>query len=82
MFMRGENDFKIRFTNQNFCKEEFLYNRFNVFIKNIGPDSRSKIRNYSTKLRIVDFLRDIENTLINNNYSNTVVNEHVKIKKM
>ena len=56
------NNIKIKFVN-NLCGEYDFY-RFYVFIKNIVPDPRSKIDDYKTKIRIVNFLRDCEKVLL------------------
>lgn len=37
-----------------------MYDKFSVFIKNIGPDARSKINDFNLKLRLIDFFRDCE----------------------
>lgn len=61
---RDDDNFKFKFvnninTNINTCE----YRKFGVFIKNIGPDSRSKISDFSLKLRLVDFFRNVEKCL-------------------
>lgn len=59
MIIKKEKEvYKFCFKNKN--KE----NRFYIFIKNIGPDCRSKIADYSIKFRLVDFFRDVENILL------------------
>ena len=65
IFKRCENKIILKFVNRNINTECFVYNRFSVFIKNIGPDCRSKITDYDRKARIVDFLRNVEETLFN-----------------
>ena len=57
-----DNNIKIKFVNN--LSSEYDFYRFYVFIKNIGPDPRSKIDNYKTKIRIIEFLRDCENILL------------------
>ena len=55
--------FKITFINK-LEYTQYCFDKFRAFIKNIGPDCRSKITDFSIKLRLVDFFRDIENTLL------------------
>lgn len=38
--------------------------KFRIFIKNIGPDARSKINNYSDKIRIIELFRNLEETIL------------------
>lgn len=51
--------------------------KFNVFIKNIGPDARSKIENYDTKIRLIKFFRDCENTLLEE-YHQITMDEYIE----
>lgn len=51
---------------------------FSVFIKNIGPDPRSKISDFRTKLRIVGFFRDCEKILTDDCYQMTL-DEQIEI---
>ena len=51
--------------------------KFNVFIKNIGPDPRSKIDDYKTKIRIIEFLRDCERTLLEE-YHQITMDEYIE----
>lgn len=77
MIIKKEKDvYKFCFKNKN--KE----NRFYIFIKNIGPDCRSKISDYSIKFRLVDFFRDIENILLEEFHQVTFdeINEIYNIK--
>lgn len=62
---RHEDLFKIKFVNKNH-NHWFDYYKFNIFIKNIGPDCRSKISDYDKKLKIVDFFRNLKGVLLNN----------------
>ena len=62
LFKRVNKKIKMIFINN--VKEHELYGeRFRTFIKNIGPDSRSKIIDFKTKKRIVYFFRDMERVL-------------------
>lgn len=53
----------------NELKEENSIGRFNVFIKNIAPDGRSKIdqERKDTKKRLFEFFNEVHNTLLNEN---------------
>ena len=54
-------DKKIKMIFVNNTEEKQLHSEmFGAFIKNIGPDPRSKIREWKTKKRIIDFFRDME----------------------
>lgn len=59
---REETTIKICFTNLK--NERFLHNKYGAFIKNIGPDGRSKIEDIKVKYRIVDFFRNCEKVLL------------------
>lgn len=43
---------------------EFLKDKFSIFIKNIGPDARSKIHDDEFKFRIVDFFINSKTSLL------------------
>ena len=53
---------KIIFVNTK--KDDKNYDKHRVFIKNIAPDSRSKIEDFSIKLRLVNFFKDCKQTLL------------------
>lgn len=59
---RDDYSFKFKFVN-NINKSTCSYHKFGVFIKNIGPDARSKMSDFSLKLRLVDFFRNVEKCL-------------------
>lgn len=42
---------------------KFIHQKYSVFIKNIGPDSRSKIQNLDLKTRLIDFFENCKNSL-------------------
>ena len=58
-FKREGKLFKIIFVN-NTSEKKNHDNQFGAFIKNILEDMRSKIIDYETKLRIINFLREAE----------------------
>lgn len=47
--------------------ENYVLEKFHIFIKNIGPDGRSKIDQYykDTKIRLFNFFNEVYNTLTN-----------------
>lgn len=57
-----ENSIIIHFIGNKDCK--LIKQRFSVFIKNIGPDARSKLQDLKLKIRLIDFFRDCANYLI------------------
>lgn len=62
VFKRDDKKIKMIFVNNT--EEKQLHSEiFGTFIKNIGPDPRSKIRKWKTKKRIIDFFRDMEKVL-------------------
>lgn len=77
-FERLENKIKITFFNH--LKESPIHNKFSVFVKNICPDSRSKIRNFETKKRLVDFFRECEKTLLED-YRQITFDEYLEYEK-
>ena len=58
---RDDTQIKIEFVNKTKCCE---HNKYNIFVKNICDDARSKIKDSETKKRLVRFLRDCEKTLL------------------
>lgn len=58
---KDETTIKIEFVNKIKCCE---HNKYNVFVKNICNDYRSKIKNFETKKRLVKMLREFEKTLL------------------
>jgi len=63
MIKKEKNVFKFLFIN-NSSKKFLNHEKFGVFIKNIGPDPRSKILDFSIKKRIVAFFRECEKILL------------------
>lgn len=74
--------YKFIFIN-NLEKNDFESDKFRVFIKNIGPDCRSKIIDFSIKKRIVYFFRELENILLEDYHQITFEEclEFNKVKK-
>lgn len=62
-FKRTNNKIIITFHDEDI--EKPLFERFTIFIKNIEPDSRSKIDNFNIKYRLVKFFREAEEILTN-----------------
>lgn len=62
-FKRTNNKIIITFHDEDI--EKPLFERFNIFIKNIGPDYRSKIDDFNIKYRLVRFFREAEEILTN-----------------
>lgn len=52
--------------------------KFNIFIKNIGPDPRSKIECFDIKLRIYNFFKDLENIFLEQ-YHQMAMDEYLEI---
>lgn len=79
MLIRKENHYiKIIFKNLLSEDDYEVEEKFRIFIKNIGPDPRSKIDNYNFKCRIVNFLRDCEKTLLEE-YHQITIDEYIEI---
>lgn len=74
--------YKFIFIN-NLEKNDFESDKFRIFIKNIGPDCRSIIIDFSIKKRIVYFFREVEKTLLEENHQITLEEylEFNKVKK-
>lgn len=78
MLVRKENYcIKIIFENLLSEEEYDMEDKFRIFIKNIGPDARSKIDDYSFKCRIIDFLRDCKTTLLEE-YHQITIDEYIE----
>lgn len=77
-FKREKNKFIITFHDEDIDKA--LFERFNVFIKNIGPDGRSKIEDFNIKYRLVKFFREAKAILINE-YHQYTFDEYFEILK-
>ena len=71
MIIKKENNtIKIVFT--NIKKEQENHDKYRVFIKNIVPDSRSKIEDFSIKLRLVNFFKDCRQILLEKEHQITI----------
>lgn len=58
----------IKITFFNLLKDKRKHELFGVFIKNIGPDPRSKVDDFNKKIRLVRFFRDLEKILLEENH--------------
>lgn len=76
---REETSIKIIFTNLK--EENFYHNRYGAFIKNIGPDGRSKIEDINIKYRIVDFFGKLVRTLLEE-YHQVTIPEYLEINRI
>lgn len=72
--------YKFIFIN-NLEKNDYELEKFRVFIKNIGPDCRSKIIDFSIKKRIVYFFRELENILLED-YHQITFEEYLEFNKV
>ncbi len=60
---------------------ELAHQKYGVFIKNIGPDARSKIQNSDLKIRLIDFFENCKNSLLQEeNQVSEEGNNRTKIK--
>lgn len=74
-------DLNIKITFVNKLKErEYNIERFRIFIKNIGPDPRSKIEDFNTKIRLANFFKDCIETLTEE-YHQITIDEFIETKK-
>lgn len=73
---KEEKTIKIIFVNS--LEKPDIIDTFRVFIKNIGPDPRSKIEDYNTKIRLIEFLRDCRKVLTEE-YHQVTNDEHIEI---
>lgn len=62
IILRKEESIAIEFIGDATC--ELTSQKFNVFIKNIGPDARSKIQNSDLKIRLIDFFENCKKSLL------------------
>lgn len=76
---REEEIIKIIFFNN--IKENNSHNKYNVFIKNIGPDSRSKIEDIKMKQQIVKFFRECTKTLLEESHQITI-DEYIETSRI
>lgn len=77
-FKRINNTIVVTFHDEDI--EKPLFERFTIFIKNIGPDSRSKIDDFNIKYRLVRFFREAEEILLNENHQYSL-DEYFEILK-
>lgn len=69
---------QIIFQNDRFYKKsEEYFSKFRIFIKNIGPDPRSKIDNYNNKIRIIQLFRNLEETILEE-YHQITIDEYLE----
>lgn len=67
------------FHDENINKPSF--ERFSVFIKNTGPDVRSKIDDFNVKYKISKFFKEASEILINENHQYTLDEYYEILKK-
>ena len=72
---REEKTIKIVFINS--LENPDIIDVFRIFVKNIGPDSRSKIEDYNTKIRLIEFLRDCR-SMLSEEYHQIAIDEYVE----
>ena len=77
VFERRNDLIKIKFFNKNNDYDE--WKKFGVFIKNIGPDNRSKIIDFNVKIRLHNFFMEAKDMLINDNHQYTL-DEYYQMK--
>ena len=78
VIIKKENNlFKFIFIN-NCTIQTFNSYKFGAFIKNIGPDCRSKITDDSIKGRLVEFFRVVEQTLLEE-YHQITFDEYIDV---
>ena len=77
---KDEDLYKFIFIN-NLENNEYQSQKFRVFIKNIGPDCRSKINDVSIKYRIVDFFKEVEEALLED-YHQITFEEYIEFNKV
>jgi len=75
---KEENIFKFSFINNN-SKKFLNHEKFRVFIKNIGPDPRSKILDFYIKKRIISFFRESEK-ILSEDIHQISFDEYIEIK--
>lgn len=69
---------QIIFQNDRFYEEsEEYFSKFRFFIKNIGPDPRSKIDNYNNKIRIIQLFKNLEETILEE-YHQITIDEYLE----
>ena len=59
---KRDDNIVIQFNGDETC--ELKYRKFSVFIKNVGPDARSKIQNLDFKIRLINFFEYCKNSLL------------------
>lgn len=74
--LKEEKTIKIVFVNS--LEKRDIVETFRVFIKNIGPDARSKIEDYNTKIRLIEFLRDCR-SILTEEYHQVTIDEYMEI---
>lgn len=70
VFKRDNDKIIITFYDKDIDKP--LFERFKIFIKNVSPDLRSKIKDYNVKYRLLKFFREATEILINENHQYTL----------
>lgn len=75
-----KEDYCIKFFFHNYVYDDMddaHWERYRTFIKNYGPDSRSKIDNYDDKIRIINLFRNLE-ALIKDEYYQMTIQEYLE----
>lgn len=71
---REDKSIKILFINK---KDKY----YGIFIKNIGPDPRSKIEDFNIKIRLIKFFRDMERVLLEETHQITF-DEYIELLRL
>lgn len=72
MVKKKDYNIKVIFHNYEFAKD-YDPEKFRIFIKNYGPDPRSKIENYDDKVRIIKLFRNLESIASDEYYQMTIL---------
>lgn len=76
---RFKNCIKIIFINKT--QESKSFDKYGIFVKNIGPDPRSKIEDFNIKIRLIKFFRDMEHVLLEESHQITF-DEYIEILRL
>ena len=76
IIQKEEKTIKIIFV--NYLEKPDIIDTFRVFIKNIGPDPRSKIEDYNMKVRLINFLRDCK-SILTEEYHQVTIDEYSEV---
>lgn len=76
IIQKEEKTIKIIFV--NYLEKPDIIDKFRIFIKNIGPDPRSKIEDYNMKVRLINFLRDCK-SILTEEYHQVTIDEYSEV---